>query len=130
MLETRKWRITFNHDFSIQNSFFGLWYVFNCIIGINRPQREMGFMFCGIYWLIKELDTYFFYQSERREGKWLIAVTWRHAMPCFMPLMFSNGKLSKQSPKMSAFILFMWTGCFQWTVAHFLSRDHAMVYSL
>lgn len=50
----------------------------------------------GLVWLSNEGDEYL-----------LCSLTWMHAIPHFMPLMFSSGKLSKSSPKMSAFIVFI-----------------------
>lgn len=83
----------------------------NCIIGVKclLVTRERGVccVLCELFgYPMKEMNI--FYYSERIEDKVTCSsLTWIHALPSSMPLMFSNGKLSRPSPKMSAFILFI-----------------------
>lgn len=58
-------------------------------------------------YLMKEMNTYFLLLVKIEDKVTCSGLIWIHALPTFMPLMLSNGKLSRLSPKMSAFILFI-----------------------
>lgn len=59
---------------------------------------------CGNYFAENEGGKYL-YDSDNKGKVACADITWIHALPTLMPLMFSNGKLSRPSPKVSAFIL-------------------------
>lgn len=75
----------------------------------GQPGREVCMYPMGMIWLSNEGDEYLLCitQKEQRVKSDCGSLTWMHASPSFMLLMFSNGKLSKSSPKMSAFIVFI-----------------------